>query len=169
LTGLKRQIDQWDLSKYNIMKDDNLINFVGEEWLNNSTHKEILLAIERTPALNLPHTLISRQLKTLRLENGLIYARRDNFSEAEVEQKKQAIITAMKDGGGARLGRGQLMVALRGQGMLISQYTLREMMKEVDPSGVEGRKISRRRRRGRMDIAGPGRVWSCDGYDKLKP
>ena len=53
--------------------------------------------------------------------------------------------------------------------MLISQYTLLEMMKEVDPSGVEGRNFSRRRRRGRMDIAGPGRVWSCDGYDKLKP
>ena len=169
MTGLKRQIDQWDLSKYNITKDDNLINFVGEEWLNNSTHKDILLAIERTPALNLLYTLTSRQLKTLRLENGLIYARWDNFSKEEVEQKKQAIITAMKDGSRARLEKGQLIVALRRQGMLISQYTLCEMMKEVDPNGVEGRKISRRRWRGRMNIAGPRRVWSCDGYNKFKP
>jgi hypothetical protein len=169
LTGLKRQIDQWDLSKYNIMKDDNLINFIREEWLNNSIHKEILLAIEWTLAFNLPHTLISRQLKTLRLENRLIYTQWDSFSKEEVEQKKQAIITAMKDGGRAQLRRSQLMVALRRQGMLISQYTLCEMMKEVDPSGVEGRKISQRRQRGRMDITGPGRVWSCDEYDKLKP
>ena len=85
-----------------------------------------------------------------------------------MEEKQQAIIRVMNDGG-ARLGRRQLIVALRRQGVLISQYTLSEMMREIDPTGVEGRNFSKRRRCGRMDIAGPGRVWSCDGYDKLKP
>ena len=85
-----------------------------------------------------------------------------------MEEKQQAIIRVMNDGG-ARLGRRQLIVVLRRQGVLISQYTLSEMMREIDPTGVEGRNFSKRRRRGRMDIAGPGRVWSCDGYDKLKP
>ena len=67
LTSLKRQIDWWgDLNpKYTITKDETLIDFIREEWLNNSTHKEILHAIERMLALNLPHILTSRQLKTL--------------------------------------------------------------------------------------------------------
>jgi hypothetical protein len=145
LTSLKRQIDRWgDLHlKYTITKDETLIDFVQEEWLNNSTHKEILYAIERTPALNLPYILTSRQLKTLRIENGLVYAQRDGFSEQEVEEKQQAIIRVMSNGR-ARLGRRQLIVALRRQGVLISQYTLSEMMREIDPTGVEGRNFSKR-------------------------
>ena len=74
-----------------------------------------------------------------------------------MEEKQQTIIRVMNDSG-ARLSRRQLIVALRRQGVLISQYTLSEMMKEINPTGVEGKNFSKRRRRGRIDIAGPGRV-----------
>jgi hypothetical protein len=167
--SLQRQIDEWNLSpKYDITTDEKLIHFVREEWLENSTHKEILVAVNDSPHLNLPHQLTSRQLKTLRLANNLKYARRDGITEEELEKQAKALLELLSDGG-ARLGRRQLLPALRKKGILISQKAIQEMLREVDSEGVQGRICMRRRRRGRMDVAGPGRVFSFDGYDKLLP
>jgi len=43
------------------------------------------------------------------------------------------------------------------------------MLKELDPTRVDKRRYIRRRRKGRIDIARPGRVGSYNGYNKLKP
>lgn len=40
-------------------------------------------------------------------------------------------------------------------------------MHEVDPKGVEDRRLRRLHKRGRYGIPGPNRVWSIDGHDKL--
>ena len=42
-------------------------------------------------------------------------------------------------------------------------------MKDIDLEGIRSRQIAYKRRKGKMQIAGLGRVYSCDGYDKLKP
>jgi hypothetical protein len=39
----------------------------------------------------------------------------------------------------------------------------------IDSKGVASREIAYERRKGQMDLAGLGRIWSCDRYDKLKP
>lgn len=53
-------------------------------------------------------------------------------------------------------------------GFRVSRNTVREILRIVDPAGVE---LRRRRRliRGRYYSNGPNQNWHIDGYDKLKP
>lgn len=53
-------------------------------------------------------------------------------------------------------------------GFRVSRHTVREILKNVDPAGVE---LRRRRRliRRRYYGTGPNNNWHIDGYDKLKP
>ena len=45
---------------------------------------------------------------------------------------------------------------------------MEEIVRELDPDGVEVRKTHRLRRR-RYTCPGPNKVWHADGYDKIKP
>jgi len=120
-------------------------------------------------SLQLPFEITSRQLEKLRVQNGLRYARRHEATEEEVDEKREAIIRGMKENGASRYGRGLHLSTLRKHGVLCSQYHLRKLLQEIDPDGLKARDFRRARRKGRMDIAGPGRMGSLDGYDKLKP
>lgn len=44
---------------------------------------------------------------------------------------------------------------------------LREAIREVDPKGVEDRRLRRLHKRGQYGVPGPNRIWSIDGHDKL--
>ena len=46
--------------------------------------------------------------------------------------------------------------------------TVRELLKILDPVGVEARSRHRLQRR-QYKTAGPNHIWHIDGYDKLKP
>ena len=50
----------------------------------------------------------------------------------------------------------------------INGDTVRQLLKAIDPEGVERRKRHRLSRR-RYTAPGPNYLWHCDGYDKLKP
>ena len=50
----------------------------------------------------------------------------------------------------------------------IKRDTVRQLIKAIDPEGVERRKRHRLSRR-RYVTPGPNFLWHCDGYDKLKP
>ena len=54
------------------------------------------------------------------------------------------------------------------QGFVVSQDTIRRIIKLVDPQGVELRRARRLRRR-QYSCRGPNALWHMDGYDKLKP
>ncbi|XP_032365456.1 uncharacterized protein LOC116680989 [Etheostoma spectabile] len=54
------------------------------------------------------------------------------------------------------------------QGYVVSQDTIRRIIKLVDPQGVELRRARRLRRR-QYSCRGPNALWHMDGYDKLKP
>ena len=45
---------------------------------------------------------------------------------------------------------------------------MRQLMKAINPEGVERRKRQRFLRR-KYVTPGPNFLWHCDGYDKLKP
>ena len=53
-------------------------------------------------------------------------------------------------------------------GFVVSQDTIRCIIKLVDPQGVELRRARRLRRR-QYNCRGPNALWHMDGYDKLKP
>lgn len=54
------------------------------------------------------------------------------------------------------------------RGFVVSQETIRCIIKLVDPQGVELRRARRLRRR-QYICSGPNALWHIDGYDKLKP
>ena len=54
------------------------------------------------------------------------------------------------------------------RGFVVSQDTIRRIIKLVDPQGVELRRARRLRRR-QYSCRGPNALWHMDGYDKLKP
>ena len=53
-------------------------------------------------------------------------------------------------------------------GLIVQKETVRVIMKELDPVGVQARS-SRRLRRREYRAKGPNYIWRIDGYDKLKP
>jgi len=53
-------------------------------------------------------------------------------------------------------------------GIPVKRSTVMEILKEIDPEGVERRKKRRLRRRV-YTVPGPDHLWHLDGYDKLKP
>lgn len=54
------------------------------------------------------------------------------------------------------------------QGFVVQQDTVRQIIKLIDPQGVDLWK-SRRLRRRQYSIRGPNALWHMDSYDKLKP
>lgn len=54
------------------------------------------------------------------------------------------------------------------RGFVVSQDTIRRIIKLVDPQGVELRRARRLRRR-QYSCRGPNALWHMDGYNKLKP
>ena len=57
---------------------------------------------------------------------------------------------------------------LTSQGIVTDRETVRLILKELDPDGVNSRKSHRFRRRVYLS-KGPDFIWHLDGYDKLKP
>ena len=57
-------------------------------------------------SLQLPYEITSRQLRKLRLQNDLIYARRQEATADEMDKKREAIICGIKENGASRYSRG---------------------------------------------------------------
>ncbi|XP_035990558.1 uncharacterized protein LOC118562959 [Fundulus heteroclitus] len=53
-------------------------------------------------------------------------------------------------------------------GLVVQQDTIRQIIKFLDPEGVELRRTRRLRRR-QYNTKGPNALWHMDSYDKLKP
>ena len=111
--------------------------------------------------------MTERQAKQLRLENSIRYLYNRELTEQEEEQRQLDIIGVLEDSGNA-YSRGHFLTALRRQGVIVSQRSLRPLIKSVDPLRVQSREPGRIRRKGKIEITGPGRVYSTDGYNKLK-
>jgi hypothetical protein len=96
------------------------------------------------------------------------YARYGETSAEQEEAFREAVRRVIVDRGGSAYGRGSISTALRLEGVHIPQNPLRQVMRELDPRGVESRMFASNMRRGEMQVAGPSQVFSVDGYDKLK-
>ena len=68
---------------------------------------------------------------------------------------------------GSLLGNRKIWRTLQQKGYVMNRNTVMEMVRDIDPQGVQERK--RRRLRRRYFAPGPDFVWHLDGYDKLKP
>ena len=105
-----------------------------------------------------------RQLKRILKQQGL--GRRRNRSNPR--EVCQAIEQELR-GSGSTIGYRQMTQRLlHAHGITTDKETVREMLKILDPEGVQLRSRHRLQRR-KYKTAGPNHIWHIDGYDKLKP
>ncbi|RDL36542.1 uncharacterized protein BP5553_05894 [Venustampulla echinocandica] len=96
LMALRLEQSKWTLnrwlakhspdSKYKLIKDQALLDFVREQWCRNRTHSEILDAVNKEfrPSGG---DISSRQLKVLRHHEGLLFRRRGDLTDEEWEAR----------------------------------------------------------------------------------
>ena len=105
-----------------------------------------------------------RQLKRILKQRGL--GRRRNRSDPRVVC--QAIEQELR-GSGSTIGyRLMTQRLLHVHGISSDKETVRELLRILDPEGVELRSRHRLQRR-KYKTAGPNHLWHIDGFDKLKP
>ena len=79
--------------------------------------------------------ITDRQLRRLRQLNNIRYRRRGDIPIKEEEAAKAAIQEVLTEHGGA-YGRDLVQVALRQDGILVSQYNLRSWQRQLDLAGM---------------------------------
>ncbi|CAH0551685.1 unnamed protein product [Brassicogethes aeneus] len=104
-----------------------------------------------------------RNLKRILKKNNS-YGRR-NFSNPNTVA---AFIESQLSGSGQMHGYRWMHLKCIQHGLVVTQETVRELLKLLDPTGVDIRKRKRLRRRQYVS-KGPNYVWHVDSYDKLKP
>lgn len=111
--------------------------------------------------------LCIRQLK--RILNRLHLKRKvSNGNESLPELIAQAMLLEFKHSG-KNIGYRTMWKRLQlYHNLNIKRDTVRQLLKAIDPEGVERRKRHRLSRR-KYFVPGPNFLWHVDGYDKLKP
>ena len=109
-------------------------------------------------------TLSLRQLKRVLKAKGL--GRRRTPSDAR--EVCQAVEEELS-GSGSNIGYRQMtQLLVNDYGLVVHRETVRELLKILDPEGVELR-ARRSLKRRQYRTKGPNHLWHIDGYDKLKP
>ena len=105
-----------------------------------------------------------RQLKCL-LRAIRLRRRTESNSIPEVAQAIERELEGSASSLGYRAMHQRLQI---GHGLVASRETVRQILKIVDPEGIERRSRHRLKRR-QYKAKGPNYLWHIDGYDKLKP
>ncbi|XP_054896807.1 uncharacterized protein LOC129366793 [Poeciliopsis prolifica] len=135
---------------------DDIIRLYFRLSLNN---KEILQILAHSH-----HTILSnRTLKRICRRLGLFRRKNQSDLEEVLAFVQQQIMT-----NGQMQGYRWLHLRAIQHEFVVSQDTVRQLIKLFDPEGVELRRARRLRRR-QYNCRGPNALWHMDGYDKLKP
>lgn len=121
-------------------------------------NKEILVFLRSLHNIHISERTIKRRLDRLNLR------RRKNWTDLEdVIKYLQHILSSS----GQMHGYRWVHLKCLQSGLVVSQRVVREILKLLDPEGVEYRKRHRLRRR-QYSNKGPNFLWHVDSYDKLK-
>ena len=105
-----------------------------------------------------------RQLKRVLKRRGM-GRRRNHTDPGEVIETIERELSGSGSTIGYRLMTQRLV---QEHGLSIDKESVRQLLKILDPEGVEARSKHRLRRR-EYKAEGPNHLWHIDGYDKLKP
>ncbi|CAI5669682.1 unnamed protein product [Oreochromis niloticus] len=137
----------------------DLDDFIRLYFRLSFSNKEILSILAHSH-----QTIISvRTLKRICKRLGLFRRKNQSNLEEVLAFVQQEIMT-----NGQMQGYRWLHLRAIQHGFVVSQDTVRCIIKLVDPQGVELRRARRLRRR-QCSCRGPNALWHMDGYDKLKP
>jgi hypothetical protein len=115
--------------------------------------------------LALEHNIVISERSLKRILKRLKLTRRIMYSPIEDVRK---FITDQVSSSSQLHGYRWMHLKCIQSGFVVKQDTVRLILKEVDPVGVEIRKRKRLRRR-QYSAKGPNFLWHIDSYDKLKP
>ncbi len=139
--------------------DGSTDDVIREYFFKGFTYNEICLFLERNHACNISLSTFKRKIKQLGL-----YRRVPDYDMDVV----RASVVAMLDGPQSNLGYRAVWHDLQMRGMRVPRAVVANLLRELDPQGVQDRRAHRLRRR-LYQNNGPNAAWHCDGYDKLKP
>uniref|UniRef100_A0A3P9JR73 Integrase core domain-containing protein n=1 Tax=Oryzias latipes TaxID=8090 RepID=A0A3P9JR73_ORYLA len=122
-------------------------------------HREILLSLSTVDGIIISLRTLRRILSTLRLH------RRKN--QSDVLDIALFLIGQLQTYGQLNGYKLQHLRCIQ-EGFVVTQNTVRQLIKILDPRGVELRQRNRLRRRLYCN-PGPNFIWHVDSYDKLKP
>ncbi|KAJ8664694.1 hypothetical protein QAD02_006356 [Eretmocerus hayati] len=144
-------------------KDESTIeldDLIRKYFYTRLTYKEIIAVLSADYKINMSLITFKRHIKRLGL-------RRKNI----IENPLVEIITIIElelEGSGKLLGYRSIWQRVRKYNHVdVKQETVRELLKIMDPDGVEERSRSKLKRRVYI-VEGPNGTWHMDGYDKLK-
>lgn len=140
--------------------DQNVVDQVKKYFFLRYTYEEICVMLKTQHDINMSTRKLRRLLKAEHLK-------RKNLIESEMEIIVAAIITEVNDSG-MNLGYRSMWQRMRQKYELsVKQSTVLQVLRLVDPAGVERRSRYRLKRR-IYKVPGPNYLWHIDGHDKLK-
>ncbi|CZS92464.1 uncharacterized protein RAG0_03032 [Rhynchosporium agropyri] len=164
-----RKLEQWGDApkKYaEYLKDELLLNKVKCMYSDNIKQKNMLVYLneyEGYPGLS------DWQLRNIRKFLGLTY--RNKAPEPSPELRELATRIILRDLQSSLLvqtGYRKVTSHLRvNHQITIPRRIVREIVLELDSTGVQSRTLDAPRLRRRFMVKGPNRIWSLDGHDKL--
>ncbi|XP_028412582.1 uncharacterized protein LOC114535477 [Dendronephthya gigantea] len=123
---------------------------------------EAIVKLLKRNGFNVSLRTLKRRLSTLGLK------RRGNAVRIGRNEVRAAVLKEMEGAGGLS-GYRSIWHALRLRHKIhVPRREVADLMKEIDPVGVEERRARKLRRR-TFTSAGSNASWHMDGYDKLKP
>ena len=122
-------------------------------------YREICALLSRRHGVNMSERTLRRRLALL----GLTRCNR----QYNMDVVRNTLLS-LRDGPESSRGYHAMWHHLQMKGVHVPRTVVENLMREIDPKGVEVRRAHRLRRRVYAN-AGPNDVWHCDGYDKLKP
>lgn len=134
-------------------------NLIKTYFLCGLNHSEILASLQTNDGISLS----LRQLRRLLRQLGLF--RRRCFSC--IPCLVRFLETQLSESAQLHGYRWMHLKCLQ-NGFVVTQKTVRQLLRILDPEGVETRRRRRLRRR-RYFNKGPNYIWHTDCYDKLKP
>ena len=123
----------------------------------NVTLKEMLYILQKNPEYS---TITLRNLKSIRLQNGLQYRNRTTSAqEAAWEVAQEVVKRHLESGQSARYGiTYEYSIARMTARCFVSRSQVAAATRTLDPDGVAARKAKAHRRRPQYRIKGPNRV-----------
>ena len=134
-------------------------NIIKEYFNRGFKNEEIIEFLSKNHSVTMSIATLKRRLKQYGLQ-------RKN-ADYDIDLVREEIRTIL-DGPGCIAGYRHVWHTLKLQGISVPRSVVRNLIKQLDPEGVQERKAHKLQRRTYRN-RGPNDVWHCDGYDKLKP
>lgn len=141
------------------MSESDLINL----YFNQGYRNQEIIEFLTLHGIDLSLSTLKRRLRQMNL------VRKESCMAQPVsdENLKKAIQKEIS-GSGCFVGYRKMWSRLRKRGLTVNRERVMNLLRELDPEGVESRRRKRLRRRV-YHTEGPNYVWHIDGHDKLKP